>query len=293
MVVIIMAAGSGSRYGKLKQFDELGPGKEFLMEYSIYDAIRAGFNHIVLITRKENKEYLEEYLNKRLPKHIKINIVVQEATNLPEGCSINSKRVKPWGTAHAIWCAKNYVSGDFAIINADDFYGNNSFKNAFQYMIRKENNKNFGLVCYKLSETLSEFGSVSRGVCKVENDKLISIHEFLKIEQENNIIFDSNTGKKLQEDDLVSMNFWICKNDFFIFLENYIIQCIRDLKNIEKDEIYLPFAIKEYSELNNMEIDVLTSMSKWFGITYIEDKKESIKKLRKLTKNKLYPSPLW
>ena len=288
-----MAAGSGSRYGKLKQFDELGPGKEFLMEYSIYDAIRAGFNHIVLITRKENKEYLEEYLNKRLPKHIKINIVVQEATNLPEGCSINSKRVKPWGTAHAIWCAKNYVSGDFAIINADDFYGNNSFKNAFQYMIRKENNKNFGLVCYKLSETLSEFGSVSRGVCKVENDKLVSINEYLKIQLENNIIFDSNTGKKLKEDDLVSMNFWICKNDFFIFLENYIIQCIRDLKNIEKDEIYLPFAIKEYSELNNMEIDVLTSMSKWFGITYIEDKKESIKKLRKLTKNKLYPSPLW
>ena len=288
-----MAAGSGSRYGKLKQFDELGPGKEFLMEYSIYDAIRAGFNHIVLITRKENKEYLEEYLNKRLPKHIKINIVVQEATNLPEGCSINSKRVKPWGTAHAIWCAKNYVSGDFAIINADDFYGNNSFKNAFQYMIRKENNKNFGLVCYKLSETLSEFGSVSRGVCKVENDKLISIHEFLKIEQENNIIFDSNTGKKLQEDDLVSMNFWICKNDFFIFLENYIIQFIRDLKNIEKDEIYLPFAIKEYSGFKNMEIYVLSSMSKWFGITYIEDKKESIKKLRELTENKLYPSPLW
>ena len=293
MVLIIMAAGSGSRYGKLKQFDELGPCKEFLMEYSIYDAVRAGFNHIVLITRKENKKYLEEYLNKRLPKHIKIDIVVQEATNLPKSCNINSKRVKPWGTAHAIWCAKNYVSGDFAIINADDFYGNNSFKNAFQYMIKKENKKNFGLVCYKLSETLSEFGSVSRGVCKVKNDKLVSINEYLKIRKENNIIFDSNSGKIFQEDDLVSMNFWICKNDFFIFLENYIIQCIRGLKNIEKDEIYLPFAIKEYSKLNNMEIDVLTSMSKWFGITYIEGKKESIKKLRELTENKLYPSPLW
>ena len=288
-----MAAGSGSRYGKLKQFDELGPCKEFLMEYSIYDAVRAGFNHIVLITRKENKEYLEEYLNKRLPKHIKIDIVVQESNNLPEGCNINFKRVKPWGTAHAIWCAKNYVNGDFAIINADDFYANNSFENAFQYMSKKENNKNFGLVSYKLSETLSEFGSVSRGVCKVKNDKLVSIDEYLKIQKENNIIFDSNTGKKLQEDDLVSMNFWICKNDFFIFLENYIIQCIRDLKNIEKDEIYLPFAIKEYSELNNLEIDVLRSLSKWFGITYIEDKKESIKKLRELTENKLYPSPLW
>ena len=293
MVLIIMAAGSGSRYGKLKQFDELGPCKEFLMEYSIYDAVRAGFNHIVLITRKENKEYLKEYLNKRLPKHIKIDIVVQEATNLPEGCNINSKREKPWGTAHAIWCAKNYISGDFAIINADDFYGNNSFKNAFQYMSRKGNNKNFGLVCYKLSETLSEFGSVSRGVCKVENDKLVAINEYLKIQHKNNIIFDSNTGKTFQEDNLVSMNFWICKNDFFIFLENYIIQCIRDLKNFEKDEIYLPFSIKEYSELNNLEIDVLRSLSKWFGITYIEDKKESIKKLKMLTENKLYPSPLW
>ena len=288
-----MAAGSGSRYGKLKQFDELGPCKEFLMEFSIYDAVTAGFNHIVLITRKENKEYLEEYLNKRLPKHIKIDIVVQEVTNLPEACNINSKRVKPWGTAHAIWCAKNYVSGDFAIINADDFYGKNSFKNAFQYMSGKDNNKNFGLVCYKLSETLSEFGSVSRGVCKVENDKLVSINEYLKIQQENNIIFDLNTEKTLHEDDLVSMNFWICKNNFFIFLENYIIRCIGELKNIEKDEIYLPFAIKEYSEFHKMEIDVLSSLSKWFGITYIEDKNESIKKLRELTENKLYPSPLW
>ena len=288
-----MAAGSGSRYGKLKQFDELGPSKEFLMEYSIYDAIKAGFNHIILITRKQNKEYLDEYLNKRLPKHIKIDIVVQEATNLPKSCNINSKRVKPWGTAHAIWCAKNYISDDFVIINADDFYGNNSFKNAFQYMIKKENKKNFGLVCYKLSETLSEFGSVSRGVCKVKNDKLVSINEYLKIQQENNIIFDLNSRKIFQEDDLVSMNFWICKNDFFIFLENYIIQCIKELKNIEKDEIYLPFAIKEYSELNNMDIDVISSLSKWFGITYIEDKKESTKKLRKLAENKLYPSPLW
>ena len=288
-----MAAGSGSRYGKLKQFDELGPCKEFLMEFSIYDAIKSGFNHIVFITRKENKEYLEEYLNKRLPKHIKINVVVQEATNLPEICDKNYKRKKPWGTAHAIWCAKNFITEDFAIINADDFYGYNSFKNAFQYMNRKQNNKNFGLVCYRLSETLSEFGSVSRGVCKVENNKLISINEYLKIQKEDNMIVDSSSGKTLEKNDLVSMNFWICKNDFFIFLENYINKCLKELKNIEKDEIYLPFAIKKYSELNNIDIDVIDSLSKWFGITYIEDKRESIKKLNELTENKHYPSPLW
>jgi len=288
-----MAAGSGSRYGKLKQFDELGPRKEFLMEYSIYDAIKAGFNHIVLITRKENKEYLEEYLNKRLPKHIKINVVVQEVTNLPDGCNINYKRIKPWGTAHAIWCAKNYVNQDFAIINADDFYGSNAFKNAFQYMNRNGNNKNYGLVCYKLSETLSEFGSVSRGVCTVENNKLVHINEFLKIQQENNIIIDSNTGKILEKDDQVSMNFWICNNQFFIFLENYIVKQLKELKNIERDEIYLPFSIKENSKLNKIEIDIIDSLSKWFGITYIEDKIGSLKKLRELTENKHYPSPLW
>ena len=155
-------------------------------------------------------------------------------------------------------------------------------------MIRKENDKNFGLVCYKLSETLSEFGSVSRGVCKVENDKLISINEYLKIQEENNLIIDSNSGKILEKNDLVSMNFWICKNNFFIFLENYITKCLEELKNIEKDEIYLPFAIKEYSVFY-----IINSFSKWFGITYIEDKKESIKKLRILTENKHYPLPLW
>ena len=288
-----MAAGSGSRYGKLKQFDELGPCKEFLMEFSIYDAIKVGFNHIVFITRKENKDYLNQYLKKRLSKHIKRNVVVQEATSLPEICDKDYKRKKPWGTAHAIWCAKNFITKDFAIINADDFYGYNSFKNAFQYMNRKQNNKNFGLVCYRLSETLSEFGSVSRGVCKVENNKLISINEYLKIQKEDNMIVDSSSGKTLEKNDLVSMNFWICKNDFFIFLENYINKCLKELKNIEKDEIYLPFAIKEYSELNNIDIDVIDSLSKWFGITYIEDKRKSIKKLNELTENKHYPSPLW
>ena len=128
MVLVIMAAGSGSRYGKLKQFDELGPCKEFLMEFSIYDSDKAGFNHLVLITRKENEQYLKEYFNKRLPKQIKIDIVVQEVTNLPDSCNIDYKRKKPWGTAHAIWCAKNYVSDDFAIINADDFYGTTPLK---------------------------------------------------------------------------------------------------------------------------------------------------------------------
>jgi len=293
MVLIIMAAGSGSRYGKLKQFDELGPCKEFLMEYSIYDAVRAGFNHIVLITRKENKKYLEEYLNKRLPKHIKIDIVVQEATNLPKSCNINSKRVKPWGTAHAIWCAKNYVSGDFAIINADDFYGNNSFKNAFQYMSSNKNYENFGLVCYKLSETLSEFGSVSRGVCKVSNGTLDSINEHLKIEKNENVIIDHDSGNILSEKDYVSMNFWLCKSNFFEHLDEYIKEEIENLDDIEKSEIYLPFAAQKLLSENIISIDVVDSESKWFGVTYREDKENSVKKLASYTREGIYPTPLW
>ena len=293
MVLLIMAAGSGSRYGKLKQFDELGPNGEFLMEFSIYDAIKSGFNHIVLITKRENKDFLYNYLREKIDNSIKLDVVVQEVDNLPEGIIAHSARQKPWGTAHAVWCARDYIDTDFAIINADDYYGSKAFEKAARFFNDSDDQNNYGLVSYRLKNTLSEFGSVSRGVCKVKNDKLVSINEYLKIQQENNIIFDSNSGKILKEYDLVSMNFWICKNDFFIFLENYIIQCIRELKNIEKDEIYLPFAIREYSELNNMEIDVISSLSKWFGITYIEDKKESIKKLKVLTENKLYPSPLW
>ena len=292
MVLLIMAAGSGSRYGKLKQFDELGPSGEFLMEFSIYDAIKSGFNHIVLITRKENKEFLHNYLRERIDSSIKIDVVVQETTNLPIGMTAHPKREKPWGTAHAVWCAKDFISDNFAIINADDYYGSNAFKNAANFFNSSTDQKNYGLVSYKLKDTLSDFGSVSRGVCKVSNGKLISINEHLKIERTGKIIKDFDSGNTLDKDDFVSMNFWLCRSNFFNYLDSYIEKTMNELENIEKDEIYLPFAAQQLLEDNIISIEVVDSNSGWFGVTYAEDKKESVKKLRDYSES-IYPIPLW
>jgi len=287
-----MAAGSGSRYGKLKQFDELGPSGEFLMEFSIYDAIQSGFNHIVLITRKENKEFLYNYLRERIDSSIKIDIVAQETTNLPIGMTAHHNREKPWGTAHAVWCAKDFISDDFAIINADDYYGSNAFKNAANFFNSSSDQKSYGLVSYKLENTLSDFGSVSRGVCKVSNGKLSSINEHLKIERTDGMIKDFDSGNILDKDDYVSMNFWLCRSNFFDYLDSYIEKTMNQLENIEKDEIYLPFAAQQLLEDNIISIQVVDSNSGWFGVTYAQDKKESVKKLREFSQS-TYPTPLW
>ena len=292
MVLLIMAAGSGSRYGKLKQFDELGPSGEFLMEFSIYDAIQNGFNHLVLITRKENKDFLFNYLRQKIDNSVKIDVVIQETTNLPNRMTADPKREKPWGTAHAVWCAKDFISDDFAIINADDYYGSNAFKNAAKFFNSSNDQNHYGLVSYKLKDTLSDFGSVSRGVCKLSNGKLISINEHLKIERKDGIIKDFDSGNILDEDDYVSMNFWLCRSNFFNYLDSYIEKTMNELENIEKDEIYLPFAAQQLLEDKIISIEVVDSNSGWFGVTYAEDKKESVNKLREYSES-IYPIPLW
>ena len=288
-----MAAGSGSRYGKLKQFDELGPNGEFLMEFSIYDAIKSGFNHIVLITKRENKDFLYNYLREKINKSVKLDVVVQEIDNLPEGIIAHPARQKPWGTAHAVWCARDFIDADFAIINADDYYGSKAFEKATRFFNHSDNQNNYGLVSYKLKNTLSEFGSVSRGVCKVSNGKLDSINEHLKIEKNENIIIDHDSGNILSEKDYVSMNFWLCKSNFFEHLDEYIKEEMENLDDIEKSEIYLPFAAQKLLSENIINIDVVDSESKWFGVTYKEDKDNSVKKLASYTKEGIYPTPLW
>ena len=293
MVLLIMAAGSGSRYGKLKQFDELGPNGEFLMEFSIYDAIKNGFNHIVLITKKENKDFLYKYLRDKIDNSIKIDIVVQEINNLPNNIIADSNRQKPWGTAHAVWCAKNYIDADFAIINADDYYGPNAFKNASRFFKNSSDQSNYGLVSYKLKNTLSKFGSVSRGICKVSDGKLLSIIEHLKIEKNNNIIKDHESGNILSENDFVSMNFWLCRSNFFKYLEDYISDEIKNLEDIAKSEIYLPFAAQQLLTKNIISIDAIDSDSEWFGVTYQEDKDNSVERLNSFSKQGIYPIPLW
>jgi UTP-glucose-1-phosphate uridylyltransferase len=288
-----MAAGSGSRYGKLKQFDELGPEAEFLLEFSIYDAINNGFKHIVLVTKKENKDFLTNYLINKIPNNIKVDVVVQQINDLPKDTKVNNKRIKPWGTAHAVWSARNVIKSSFVIINADDYYGKEAFEQAANYMNKISHDKSYGLVTYKLGKTLSDFGTVSRGICQVENNKLISIKEHIKICENKDQIIDEDSGNILEYNNDVSMNFWICNTDIFDYIENYFKKFLKEESNLEKNEIYLPFVAQEMMNEGLISINAIKSNSDWFGVTYFEDKDHAVKSLQSYTSSNKYPSPLW
>ena len=222
-----------------------------------------------------------------------MDVIVQEVSNLPNSITAHPKRIKPWGMAHAVWCAKDVIKTGFAIINADDFYDKNAFKNASNFLKSSPNKSTYALITYKLKNTLSEFGTVSRGVCKEKDGKLTSIIEHLEIQRKEGIIIDHDSGNILQEDDFVSMNYWVCNESIFNYLEEYIIKMYNTLENIEKDEIYLPFAAQSLLQDSLIDIRVIDSESKWFGVTYAEDKIEAVKSLKKYTDNGDYPSPLW
>ena len=293
MTLLLMAAGSGSRYGKLKQFDELGPKGEFLLEFSIYDAINNGFKHIVLVTKKENKDFLNNYLINKIPNNIKVDVVVQDINDLPKDTKLKHKRIKPWGTAHAVWSARNVIKSSFVIINADDYYGKEAFEQAANYMKSINYDKSYGLVTYKLGKTLSDFGTVSRGICQVENNKLISIKEHIKIYENKTRIIDEDSGNILEHNDDVSMNFWICNTDIFDYIENYFKKFLQQESNLEKNEIYLPFVAQEMMNEGLISINAIKSDSDWFGVTYFEDKDNAVKSLQSYTSSNKYPSPLW
>ena len=293
MVLLLMAAGSGSRYGKLKQFDSLGPAGEFLMEYSIFDAIKFGFDHIVVITKKENQSYLKKYLSQRLETSIKLDVLVQRIEDIPKGSSYSSERQKPWGTAHAVWTARKIIDSPFVIINADDYYGQNAFKGAAEFIKKQKSNKIFGLLGYQLNETLSDFGAVSRGVCKVKNNQLESIVERTKISKTKGVIKDEESNELLDSKATVSMNFWICSPKIFEFIKPYFKAFLDKTENHEKNEIYLPFLVQEMMENGEISVEVIAANSQWFGVTYYKDKDIAVETLSSLTSSAKYPSPLW
>ncbi len=293
MTLLLMAAGSGSRYGKLKQFDGLGPGEEFLMEFSIYDAIENGFDHIVIVTRKDNIEFLEEYLSHRLPNHIKLDVISQELTDIPEGSNFSGERQKPWGTAHAVWSARNVIKDPFVVINADDYYGKPAYERAAQFMKEDPDGNAYGLVAYTLSDTLSEHGSVSRGVCKLNNSKLISVKEHTKLQQQNDKVIDLDSGNEFRGDELVSMNFWVCRPSLFKSIEDDLRTFLKNDENIVKGEIYLPFVIQEMLQTQKVEVEVIPSGGEWFGVTYASDKEKAVSDLMEMTEQGKYVSPLW
>lgn len=288
-----MAAGKGSRYGKLKQFDGLGPNEEFLMEFSIFDAIQEGFNHIVVITQKTNVEFLRDHLTARLPEHIKIDVLAQELNDLPEGLTVTAERAKPWGTAHAVWTARNVISDPFVVINADDYYGKKAYNRAASFIKQQGNNDKFGLVAYTLKDTLSDFGSVSRGVCKQDGNQLLSVEERTHIEDQDGTIMDSDSGIQFTGEELVSMNFWVCSPVIFKQIAQDLREFIESAENLEKGEVYLPFVIQGMLQAGKASVDVIPANSNWFGVTYADDKDVAVNELGEMTNQGEYPAPLW
>lgn len=293
MTLLLMAAGSGSRYGKLKQFDELGPAGEFLMEFSIFDALKNGFKHIVVITKQENQEFLRQHLSERIGTAVKLDVLVQKIEDIPNGIEISKERKKPWGTAHAVWTARHVIKTPFVIINADDYYGQEAFEGAANFIQNQKNNAVFALVGYQLKDTLSEFGSVSRGVCTVKNNSLNSIIERTKISKSNGVITDQDSGITLDSNATVSMNFWICTPKIFDYTGPYFETFLSNTDNHEKNEIYLPFVAQEMMQNGHISVKVIEAKSQWFGVTYYEDKEVAVNTLAQLTDAKKYPSPLW
>jgi UTP-glucose-1-phosphate uridylyltransferase len=294
MTLLLMAAGSGSRYGKLKQFDGLGPKEEFLMEFSIFDALENGFDHIVAITKKENVDFLKDHLAQRLPKNIKLDVLSQELMDIPKGCEYKGERQKPWGTAHAVWTARNVIDNAFVVINADDYYGKGAFKNAAEFIKNPMYREAYALVGYTLKDTLSDHGSVSRGVCTAdENNTLRSVVERTQLEQQGHKVVDLDSGVEFTGNELVSMNYWICRPSIFEAIERDLKRFLQKGENLDKGEIYIPFVIQEMVQQNEVVVKVVPSGGKWFGVTYASDREMAVAQLQETTDKGGYPSPLW
>jgi choline kinase len=274
--LIIMAAGNASRYGRLKQFEKIGIQNSYLLEFGIYDAIQSGFGKVIFIIQKEHEKYLSE-LSKNIEDKITVKYVFQEVGRLPEQYS-NTKRTKPWGTAHAIWCCKKEIGGPFAIINADDFYGETSYKTLYKNLMKKEDS--YCMVGYKLENTLSENGSVNRGICNFNSDNYLeNIKEEIGISNFNN--FKKGT--------IVSMNMWGFQTSFMSHLDKELKMYLEENLNDESKEFFIPMVVDKLIKSGKEKVKVLQCNEKWIGMTYKEDKLSIELELE----NKNYPKKLW
>lgn len=294
--LIVLAAGMGSRYGGLKQLDRLGPSGETIMDYSVYDAIRAGFGKVVFVIRKSFEADFRDIFVKKLEGKIEVELVFQELDNVPEGISYPAERQKPWGTGHAILVTKDVVKEPFAVINADDFYGAEAYKEIAEFLTHQAKDKEYAMCGYLLGKTLSDFGTVSRGVCKTdENDFLVEVNERTSIVKENGAISYEADGSKfpLIENDVVSMNFWGFTPSLYQHLEEKFIAFVNENASNLKSEFYIPFVVDDLMKENKVKAKVLKSNSDWFGVTYKEDRPVTVEKIQKLVDEGKYPNKLW
>lgn len=297
--LLVLAAGMGSRYGSLKQMDGVGPNREAIIDYSIYDAIRAGFGKVVFVIRESfGAEFREVFSPERFGGKVEVEYVYQELTNLPEGFTVPEGREKPWGTNHALMMAAPVIREPFAVINADDFYGADAYRVIGDYLSKLGESKNdYCMVAYELSKTLSENGTVSRGVCTVSADGMLeSMVERTQIERiaDGRIVFhDGGADEELAENTPVSMNLFGFTPDYFAHAEAYFRTFLQEHGQELKSECYMPSVVNKLIHEGTATLRVLHSSAQWFGVTYKADREPLVKRIHELIASGAYPENLW
>jgi UTP-glucose-1-phosphate uridylyltransferase len=293
--LLILAAGMASRYGSMKQTEGFGPNGETIMDYSIFDAIRAGFGKVVFIIRQDFAESFKDRFGSKLEDRIKVEYAFQEMNKYVNDMD-TSHRLKPWGTGHAILCAAENIQEPFAVINADDYYGPDAFKKAAEFLTNICDANNNAIIGYQLNKTLSDHGTVSRGVCQVDHQgHLISIQERTNIYQkENKVVYEENgTAVEVDGNSSVSMNFWCFDPSIFELSEKLFTDFVKSRGNDPKSEFFIPIIADFFIRENGNAIKVIPTVSDWFGVTYKEDAPYVKNCIEKLISDKVYPETLW
>jgi len=298
--LLVLAAGMGSRYGGLKQMDPMGPNGETVLDYSVFDAVRAGFGRVVFIIREDFSEAFKTGVGERFAGRIQVDYAFQKLEDLPDGFTVPTGRTKPWGTAHAVRAARHLVNEPFAVINADDFYGQDAYVSAarfFQNAPPQNEKAHYALIGYPLINTLSDHGDVNRGICtQAAGGLLEGVEEYVKIQRDEDGVVRGNTlsGARnvVNAGAPVSMNFWGFTACFFEHLEADFIHFLTSHGQGEKSEYYIPTVVDTLIQAGKADCEVLTTTSQWFGVTYPEDKPHVVKSIQKLINSGDYPSPL-
>lgn len=295
--LFVLAAGMGSRYGGLKQIDGLGPSGETIMDYSVYDALRAGFGKVVFVIRKDFEEAFRKAVISKYADKVPCEVCFQSVDSVPEGCTYNPERTKPWGTNHAVLMAKDLIKEPFAVINADDFYGRESFQVLADYLKSVEGTTGkYCMVGYRVANTLSENGSVSRGVCATdENGYLTDVVERTKIEKVGDKIIYTEDGvdTEISPNSPVSMNMWGFTPEYFDYVEKAFVEFLKTRGQELKSEFYIPTLVNDMIRNGEATCKVLDTTSKWFGVTYAEDRPQVVMKINNLVKEGVYPEKLF
>lgn len=292
----ILAAGMGSRYGGLKQMDAFGPNGETILDYSIYDAIQAGFGKVVFIIRESFSDAFKDFFKGKFEDKVAIEYVYQNIADVPDGTTYGPDREKPWGTAHAVWVARKVIKEPFVVINADDYYGADAYSVVVDYL-KNSTAENYALVAYQLDKTLSEHGTVNRGVCQSNNDRqLTGVVETLKIgyTEDGSISYPTEDGEgSLAPETLVSMNYWLFHPDFFEHAEAYFVNFLKEFGGQPKSEFFIPLLIEHLINNGSKIVDVLECSEEWFGVTYAKDKPFVQERIAALIEKEVYPKNLW